>query len=64
MTRLLKRLRRQELELQQKNVILAREALSCGMALDLLEAPLTKRRKNNLAAKKEEEAAAAASSQS
>lgn len=44
MVTLLKRLREEEEDLREKNVMLAREALLCGFQMDNLEAPPPKRR--------------------
>ena len=45
MVRLLKRLRRQEVDLRQRTEILAREALLCGFNLHVLEQPAAKKRR-------------------
>ena len=44
MVTLLKRLRQEEEDLRQKNIMLAREALLCGFQMEGLEAPPPKRR--------------------
>ena len=44
MVTLLKRLREEEEDLRDKNVMLAREALLCGFQMESLEAPPPKRR--------------------
>ena len=55
MLTLLQRLREEEDDLREKNVMLAREALLCGFQIENLEAPPPKRRmKSPTAARKEE----------
>ena len=57
MVTFIKRLRAEEQDLREKNVMLARQALLCGFQMESLEAPPPKRRVKSSAVRKEDKAA-------